>query len=88
MASAKALVRTEALTRKIANEYRDRARLLPQNGQQDIGARRELRMELQARCNLSELEAVNIINGYCIREYVEAAGKREGKENEGTMKCG
>ncbi len=33
----------EVLTRKIANEYRDRARLLPPNGLQDIGDRRKLR---------------------------------------------
>ncbi len=35
----------ETLIRKIANEYRDRARLLPSNGQQDIGDRRKLREE-------------------------------------------
>ena len=44
----------ELLTRKIATEYRDRARVLPPNGLQDIGERRELRIELQARCNLTE----------------------------------
>lgn len=67
----------EVLTRKIANEYRDRARLLPPNGLQDIGDRRKLRIELQARCNLTELEAVNIINGYYIGEYVVLAERRE-----------
>lgn len=36
----------EVLTRKIAIEYRDRARLLPPNGLQDIGDRRKLRVEL------------------------------------------
>lgn len=39
----------EVLTRAIANEYRDRALLLPSNGLQDIGERRKLREELQAR---------------------------------------
>ncbi len=67
----------EVLTRKIANEYRDSARLLPPNGLQDIGDRRKLRMELQARCNLTELEAVNIINGYHIGDYVVIAKRRE-----------
>nr|WP_300656639.1 hypothetical protein [uncultured Acetatifactor sp.] len=67
----------EVLTRKIANEYRDRARLLPPNGLQDIGDRRKLRIELQARCNLTELEAVNIINGYNIGDYVVLAERRE-----------
>ena len=41
----------ELLTKQNATEYRDRARLLPINGLQDIGDRRALRMELQARCN-------------------------------------
>ena len=67
----------EVLTRKIANEYRDRARLLPPNGLQDIGDRRKLRVELQSRCNLTELEAVNIINGYHIGEYAVLAERRE-----------
>lgn len=67
----------EVLTWKIANEYRDRARLMLPNGLQDIGDRRKLRMELQARCNLTELEAVNIINGYHIGDYVVIAERRE-----------
>ena len=67
----------EVLTRKIANEYRDRARLLPPNGLHDIGDRRKLRIELQSRCNLMELEAVNIINGYHIGDYVILAERRE-----------
>lgn len=69
----------EVLTRKIANEYRDRIRLLPTNGLQDIGDRRKLRMELQARCDLTELEAVNILNGYCVNEYI---AKYEGRYRE------
>lgn len=67
----------ELLTKKIANEYRDRARRLPPNGLQDIGDRRKLRIELQNRCNLTELEAVNIINGYHIGDYVVIAERRE-----------
>ncbi len=67
----------EVLIKKIANEYRDRARLLPPNGLQDIGDRRKLRIELQARYNLTELEAVNIINGYHIGDYVVLAERRE-----------
>ena len=67
----------ELLTRKIANEYRDRARLLPPNGLQDIGDRRKLRIELQNRCNLTELQAVNIINGYHIYDYVKIEERKE-----------
>ena len=70
----------EILTRAIANEYRDRALLLPSNGLQDIGERRKLREELQARCNLTELQAVNIINGFHIPDYVRIAEVRAAKE--------
>lgn len=66
----------EVLTRAIANEYRDRALLLPSNGLQDIGERRKLREELQTRCNLTELQAVNIINGFHIPDYVRIAEVR------------
>lgn len=67
----------ELLTRKIANEYRDRASRLPSNGMQDIGDRRKLRIELQNRCNLTELQAVNIINGFHIGDYVKNEERRE-----------
>ena len=65
---------------KVANEYRDRALLLPSNGLQDIGGRRKLREELQTRCNLTELQAVNIINGFHIPDYVRIAEVRAAKE--------
>lgn len=76
----------EILTKAIANEYRNRALRLPPNGLQDIGKRRELRKELQARCNLTELQATNIINGFHISEYVtiekiKAEGKAIDNEN-------
>lgn len=72
----------ELLTKKIAMEYRDKARLLPENGLQDIGARRALRIELQARCNLTELAAVSIINGYHIGDYVALEHRKERLEKE------
>ena len=74
----------EVLTRAIANEYRGRALLLPSNGLQDIGERRKLREELQARCDLTELQAV-IINGFHIPDYVKIAAikaEKEAQENE------
>lgn len=52
----------ELLTAEIANEYRILAENLPENGRQDTGERRELRQELQRRCGLSELQAINILN--------------------------
>lgn len=60
----------ELLTKKIAKEYERRASRLPPNGLQDIGKRRELRIELQRRCGLLEIEAVNIINGYYSDIYI------------------
>lgn len=75
---------SELLTKKIANEYRDKAKLLTPNGLQDIGDRRKLRVELQNRCNLTELQAVNIINGFYIGDYVaiEEMKERLRKEQE------
>lgn len=60
----------EFLTKQIAKEYERRASRLPPNGLQDIGERRELRTELQKRCGLLEIEAVNIINGYYADIYI------------------
>ena len=64
----------ELLTRQMAVEYRNRARCLPDNGRQDIG-------ELQARCNITELAAVNIINGYHISDYVMLEERKEQERN-------
>ena len=67
----------ELLTKKIADEYRRKAALLPENGMQDIGERRLLRLELQNRCGITELKAINIINGFHIQEYVQEALLKE-----------
>lgn len=72
------------MTREIAYTYRDRAKALPYNGMQDIGERRALRIELQERCGITELEAINIINGfhidiYCMKYLIKAREAREGK---------
>ena len=59
----------EFLTSAIAKEYRDKAKALPHDSMQDIGGRRALRIELQERCGVTELEAVNIINGHNTGDY-------------------
>lgn len=74
----------ELLTHGIAYTYRDKGKELPYNGMQDIGRRRALRMELQERCGITELEAVNIINGfhidaYCTKYEAKAQKAAEGK---------
>ena len=77
----------ELLTREIAYTYRDRAKALPYNGMQDIGERRALRIELQERCRVTELEAVNILNGFHIDDYcVKYRIKAQEKETEPTKK--
>lgn len=60
----------EWLTMEIAEEYRKKAQLLPDTVGADIGERRRLREELQSRCELTQIEAINILNGYHIAEYV------------------
>lgn len=74
----------ELLTESIAYEYRDRATKLLYNGMQDIGERRRLRQELQERCGTTELEAVNILNGYhidvyCMKYLLKARRAAEGE---------
>ena len=44
----------ELLTRAIVEEYRKRAKALPDTAGQDIRERRELRIELQNRCGITE----------------------------------
>lgn len=80
----------ELLTHEIAYTYRDRAEALPYNGMQDTGARRALRIELQERYGVTELEAVNIINGfhidsYCMK-YLTRAGKTIEEKQEPAKK--
>ena len=68
----------EWLTAEICHEYKKRAELLSGTDGQDIGARRTLRMELQKRCHITEIEAVNILNGYNVDLYVHKYDGRIG----------
>lgn len=58
------------LTREIVTEYQKRAEKLPNNGRQDVGERRKLRIELQEKCGLTEIEAINILNGHHVSQYL------------------
>lgn len=71
----------ELLTVEIANEYRTLAENLPENSGQDTGERRRLRQELQNRCGLSELQAINILSGFHAKDYI-IIKEREYAENE------
>lgn len=71
----------ELLTEEIAAKFQHRASELPENGNQDVGARRKLRKELQSLCGLTETQAINILNGFCISEYMWI-NEREWVKNE------
>ncbi|MBQ6091403.1 MAG: hypothetical protein IJL07_09085 [Lachnospiraceae bacterium] len=66
----------EMITDTIAREYQKKADALPYNGRQDIGERRKLRIELQERFGLVEVEAINILNGFHTGLYVAVAQQR------------
>ncbi len=69
------------LTEDICKEYRDKAKNLSDNGGQDSGAWQRLRVELQELCDITEIEAINILRGMNIRDYVSKyeilSGKKE-----------
>lgn len=62
------------LTSEICQEYRQRALEIDRNEYRDIGERRKLRIELQEKCDILEIEALNIINGLyhdeCVKKYI------------------
>ena len=66
----------ELLTRQIANEYQRKAARLPDNGLQDIVERRALRLELQERCGLTELQAINVLNDRHVGDYISIQTRR------------
>ena len=71
----------ELLSRSIAKEYQRAASTLADEGIQDTGQRRTLRIELQKRCGLTELEAINVINGHHVQDYI-AKYERKREEDE------
>lgn len=58
------------LTLEACNYYREKAKQYKENGQ-DAGTKRELRIELQTRYGLLDIEAINILNGFYTSFYVE-----------------
>lgn len=61
---------SEWLTAQICAEYRKKGQALEGSGVENTGARRALQKELQYRCDITELQAINIINGYHAADYV------------------
>ena len=68
---------SEVLTAEICREYFHRMQKLPDYGMQDIRERRDLRVELQNRCNLPELAALNVCNGFYWNNYIYESERRE-----------
>lgn len=60
----------EWLTIESANEYYKRACEIRNFSREDTKEFRELRTEFQERYGLTELEALNILNGYHAADYV------------------
>lgn len=60
----------EWLSREICDYYVREASKLKSEDASDVGLRRQLRKELQNRCDILELDALNIINGYHIDDYI------------------
>ena len=59
----------EELTIEICNEYRKKGKALG-DSPLCVGAKADLVKELMERCGISELWALNIINGYNVSNYI------------------
>lgn len=57
------------LSYEVARKYHNKAVKISDNAE-DIGIRRALRMELQNIYGLTELEAINVLNGRNVSDYV------------------
>ena len=69
----------EILTEELALEYRDRALKIDNRYKQYSGKIRTIAEELRIRCGVTELEAINILNGNHIHEYVKKYDRRNNK---------
>ena len=60
----------EWITEEDVRVYQEKAKAINTNGQ-DIRTTRELRLELQKRFGLLEIEAINILNGFHAASYIK-----------------
>ena len=72
----------EELTLEICNEYQKKGKALGNNPAY-VGQRADLVKELQNRCGISEIWALNIINGHGIKDYL-AILEHQKKGGKGT----
>lgn len=61
----------EWLTQEVAVQYYKKAKNIRQNTRQDIGKFRKLKEELMKKYEVTEIEAINILNGYHISDYIK-----------------
>lgn len=60
----------EWLTREACEEYRKKAEAINKNDPQDVDKHKELRLELERRFGVTQIEAINILNGFNTGDYV------------------
>lgn len=60
----------EWLTQEVCDKYREAAKEINEFDPQDIRRHRELRWEIQQKYGLTEIEAINILNGNNISDYL------------------
>ena len=69
----------EILTEEVALKYRDRALKIDYRHKQYIGEVRNIAEELRIRYGVTEIEAINILNGNHIQEYVQKYDRKNNK---------
>lgn len=62
--------RGEWLTQEVCDRYREEAESINEFDPQDVRRHRELRWKLQEEYGLTEVEAINILNGNNISDYL------------------
>lgn len=60
----------EWLTQEVCDRYREEAESINEFDPQDVRRHREMRWELQEKYGLTEVEAINILNGNNISDYL------------------
>ena len=60
----------KSLSAEVAIRYYKKAQRL-RNSEQDTGQFRKLKKELMEQCNVLEIEAINILRGFHISDYVK-----------------
>ena len=60
----------EWLTQEVCDRYREEAAKINEYDSQDVRRHREMRKELQQKYGLTEVEAINILNGNNISDYL------------------